>query len=252
MSKEAIYHALRDGGLSPAGACAMMGNMWAESGLKSDNVQDNCTLNDFDYTYAVENGMITRWQFMVDRFGYGLCQWTLASRKDALYAFAKEKGVPISDERTQCEFCVEELRKDFSDLYKYLCTTEDVPKATERICAEFERPAVNNFAVRINAALGYYREFGETECTGDSCQIDLPEESEMCSVDMRVLKRGMKGRDVFLAQCGMLDIGLDLGKYGADGDFGECTEKAVMDLQENCEIESTGIINCDTWKIIIK
>lgn len=252
MSKEAIYHALRDGGLSPAGACAMMGNMWAESGLRSNNVQDNCPMSDSDYTYNVDNGIMSKWQFETDRYGYGLCQWTLDSRKDALFLFAKSKGVSISDEQMQCEFCLKELRENFGDLYKYLCTTEDTPKATEQICAEFERPAVNNFAVRINAALGYYREFGETECTGDSCPIDLPEESEMCSVDMRVLKRGMKGRDVFLAQCGMLDIGLDLGKYGADGDFGECTEKAVMDLQENCEIEPTGIINCDTWKIIIK
>ena len=255
MSEKTIYQTLRDGGLSPCGACAMMGNMWAESGLRSNNVQDNCPMSDSDYTYNVDNRIISKWQFETDRYGYGLCQWTLDSRKDALYLFAKAKGVSISDEQIQCEFCLKELREDFDSLYKYLCTTEDLPKATERICAEFERPAVNNFSARINAAQRYYNQFAdqtvEKPCGGGSCPIEIPAD-ETCSVDIRVLKRGMKGRDVFLAQCGMLDIGLDLGKYGADGDFGECTEKAVMDLQENCEIEPTGIINCDTWKIIIK
>ena len=58
MSEQTIYNALRAGGLSPAGACAMMGNMYCESGLRSDNVQDNCAMGDSDYTWNVDNGGI--------------------------------------------------------------------------------------------------------------------------------------------------------------------------------------------------
>ena len=31
----------------------------------------------------------------------------------------------------------------------------------------------------------------------------------------------------------LIDIGYDLGKYGSDGDFGECTEIAVMQFQRD-------------------
>ena len=39
MSVRDIYYSLRAGGLSPAGACAIMGNMHAESVMMSNNVQ---------------------------------------------------------------------------------------------------------------------------------------------------------------------------------------------------------------------
>lgn len=249
MSEQTIYDALRAGGLSPAGACAMMGNMWAESGLKSNNVQDNCPMGDRDYTYNVEQGIMTRWQFMSDRYGYGLCQWTLDSRKDRLYLFAKEKAVPISDEQMQCEFCLVELREDFDGLYQYLCATEDLPKAAERICAEFERPFVNNFSDRINAAQRYYNQLvGNTGgCSDDACQIDIPTE-QTAAVTMRILRRGDLGRDVLLLQSGLKDMQL----YGAklDGDFGPATEAAVKKLQQSKGIEQTGVADQKTLEII--
>lgn len=262
MSKEAIYHALRDGGLSPAGACAMMGNMWAESGLRSNNVQDNCPMSDSDYTYNVDNGIISKWQFETDRYGYGLCQWTLDSRKDALFLFAKAKGVSISDEAMQCEFCLKELRENFGGLYKYLCTTEDTPKATEQICAEFERPAVNNFSVRINAAQAYFNKLvGASEymgCGEDSCPVDLPfapvepigqAAGEGAAIPVRVLKQGDLGRDVFLLQCGLQDMGINCGL--PDGDFGLNTKEAVMTLQRDKGLNPTGIADSSVWEIIL-
>lgn len=252
MSEKLIYQTLRDGGLSPCGACAMMGNMWAESGLRSNNVQDNCPMSDSDYTYNVDNGIISKWQFETDRYGYGLCQWTLDSRKDALFLFAKAKGVSISDEAMQCEFCLGELREDFDGLYKYLCTTEDLPKATERICAEFERPAVNNFSVRINAAQRYYNQLVGSDggCDGDSCPIGIPAD-EICSVNVRVLKKGDLGRDVYLLQCGLNDAGYTCGK--ADGDFGRNTENAVKELQKAKGLEPvSGIADAAVWAEILK
>lgn len=251
MSEQTIYQALRNGGLSPAGACAMMGNMWAESGLRSNNVQDNCPMGDSDYTYNVDNGIMSKWQFETDRYGYGLCQWTLDSRKDALYIFAKGRHVSISDEQMQCEFCLSELRRDFAELYSYLCTTEDLPKATERICAEFERPAVNNFAVRINEAQKYYNKLAADEvgsCSGDACPIEAP--PEPCTIIVRTLKRGALGRDVFLLQCGLNDMQFNCGK--PDGDFGDKTESAIKMLQNSKGEEPTGIADKSIWQTVLK
>ena len=249
MSEQTIYDALRTGGLSPSGVCAMMGNMWCESALKSNNVQDNCTLGDFDYTNAVDSGTITRWQFMADAFGYGLCQWTYSTRKDQLYMLAREKGVSISNEQMQCEFCITELKQDFEELYAYLCSTDDLSTATQRICAEYERPAVNNFADRINAAQRFYNEIVEPEdaCT-DVCPIEIP--AEPSSVTVRTLKRGDLGRDVFLLQCGLMDMRYDCGV--PDGDFGLITEEAVNELQRAYGLEPTGIADNAVWTIILK
>lgn len=253
MSEKTIYKALRNGGLSPAGACAMMGNMWAESGLRSNNVQDNCPMSDSDYTYNVDHGIMTKWQFETDRYGYGLCQWTLDTRKDALFLFAKAAGVSIADERMQCDFCLEELHNDFTQLYQYLCTTENLAKAAERICAEFERPTVNNFAVRINAAQRYFKELAVNDsCSDDTCPITpapIPD-GETCQVNVRILRKGDMGRDVFLLQCGLSDMGIDCGI--PDGDFGIRTEAAVKALQKNCELDPTGIADHATWQILFQ
>lgn len=253
MSEKTIYQTLRNGGLSPAGACAMMGNMWAESGLKSNIVEKRCTMGDFDYTYAVDNGTITRWQFMADAYGYGLCQWTYSSRKADLFEFARSEGVSIGDEKMQCEFCLFELQRDYAQLYAYLCNTDDLPEATKRICAEYERPAVNNFADRINAAQRYFNQLaygGNGECTDDACPIEPTSPDAVCSVDVRILSQGCLGRDVFLLQCGLQDMGFDCGM--PDGDFGVNTKEAVLSLQRDSGMIPSGIADAPVWQTILR
>ena len=251
MSEQTIYDGLRAGGLSPAGACAMMGNMACESALRSDNVQDNCPLGDKDYTYNVENGIISKWQFMTDAYGYGLCQWTLGARKCALYEFAKVRGARISDEDMQVQFCINELAglDEYADLYAYLRTTEDLAKATERICAEYERPAVNNFADRINAAQRYFKQLAAGDCGGDACPIVINQE-ELVAVEVRVLGRGSLGRDVFLLQNGLKDMQLYSAKL--DGDFGPATEAAVKQLQQTMGMELSGVADQAVWQTILQ
>lgn len=248
MSEQNIYQNLRAGGLSPAGTAAMMGNMWCESTLKSDIVEKRCPMGDRDYTYNVDNGLITKWQFETDAYGYGLCQWTYYTRKEALYLFAKGLGVSIGDEQMQCAFCIEELKKDYQSLYQFLCNTDDLPTAAKRICSEYEQPAVNNYADRINAAQRFFNQLGNEECEDDTCPVELPTES--CDVPVRVLRRGDLGRDVFLLQCGLMDMRFDCG--APDGDFGLITEEAVTELQRANGIEPTGIADQQTWSLILK
>lgn len=247
MSEITIYETLRAGGLSSAGACAMLGNMFCESALISNNVQNNCPMGDSDYTYNVDNGLMTRWQFMSDSYGYGLCQWTFSGRKDYLYMFARKMGVSIGDEQMQCLFCLEELQRDYSELYRYLCDTDDLPKATERICAEFERPAVNNFADRINAAQRFFNQLTREDCGDDSCPISIPAD-QTTTVTVRVLKRGDLGRDVFLFQCGLIDIGFNCGV--PDGDFGLNTEQATKELQRTNGLDPSGVADQRTLNIV--
>ena len=244
MGDQTIYNALRSGGLSRTGACAMMGNMFCESGLKSTNVEDRCPIGDSDYTYNVDRGIIPAQTFIPDRYGYGLCQWTSPERKAALLQTSIDKCCSIGNEKMQCEFCIHELKKDYPSLYKYLCETDDLPKATERICSEFEKPAVNNFAARINAAQGYYNRLA----VGDSVDPP-PDQVEPVTITVRVLKRGDLGRDVFLLQCGLTDMKFNCGV--PDGDFGKNTEAAVQDLQKANGLDPDGTAGQKEWQIIM-
>lgn len=246
MSEQTIYNALRAGGLSPAGACAMMGNMWAESALRSNNVQDNCMMSDSDYTYNVDHDIISKETFANGKYGYGLCQWTFPSRAAALYDYARTFGVSIGDEQMQCGFCIEELKRYYVGLYRDLCTTNNLPEATKRICAEYEQPAVNNFADRINAAQRYFNQLANGDCS-DACPIEIPEETS--AINVRILKKGCFGRDVFLLQAGLLDMGFDCGF--PDGDFGKNTEEAVRQLQKANSLEETGVADWFVWQTVL-
>lgn len=65
-----------------------------------------------------------------------------------------------------------------------------------------------------------------------------------------LIKRGSKCNLVRIAQEKLIAKGYSLSKYGADGDFGSETEKAVKELQKNSNIAVDGIIGNDTWAVL--
>ena len=56
----------------------------------------------------------------------------------------------------------------------------------------------------------------------------------------RILKNGCEGPDVKTLQEYLLKLDYDLGKYGADGDFGDCTEIAVEKFQKDHKLTADG------------
>lgn len=63
---------------------------------------------------------------------------------------------------------------------------------------------------------------------------------EMHELGDRVLKNGSKGDDVKALQDALIKLGYDLGKWGADGDFGDCTEIAVRSFQTQMDLKADG------------
>ena len=57
----------------------------------------------------------------------------------------------------------------------------------------------------------------------------------------RTIRNGDEGGDVRLMQEYLLELGYDLGKWGADGDFGDATELAVTEFQVVEELEADGV-----------
>ena len=56
----------------------------------------------------------------------------------------------------------------------------------------------------------------------------------------RLLKIGREGADVKLMQEYLIGLGYDLGRWGADGDFGDATELAVMEFQKDHGLDDDG------------
>lgn len=159
MSELSILKAFVSAGMTPVGACAMGGNIQAESGFKSNIAQRGMTeMSDAEYTASADHGYIL---FSRDGVGYGLCQWTYKTRKAALLKFAQGCGKSVGDEAMQTEFCIAELQADYPALWSYLCETQDITEATERICAEYERPAVNNSLTRTMFANNLFMRYGD-------------------------------------------------------------------------------------------
>lgn len=68
----------------------------------------------------------------------------------------------------------------------------------------------------------------------------------------RTLRNGDEGADVKELQSLLIQKGYDLGRWGADGDFGDATEMAVRAFQEAAGIEIDGIVGKDTYAALTK
>ena len=142
-NEEKIWNFLKSKGLNDFGAAALMGNLYAESGLNPRNLQNTyeCKLglSDDEYTAAVDSGEYKN--FVRDCAGYGLAQWTHWSRKEALLNHAKTCGASIGDLEAQLGYLYKELSRSFATVLKILKTALSVREASDVVLLKFERPA---------------------------------------------------------------------------------------------------------------
>ena len=248
MSAQTIFTRLVDAGMSAVGACAMLGNMQAESALRANNVQAGCGYSDEDYTAMVDAGQLD----FIDAVGYGLCQWTYGPRKLKLLNYARSRGSSIGDENMQVDFCILELRSEYPGLWLYLCDATGIYEAAEKICTGYERPAVDNSGQRAAYANEFYMMLGgmtvpeqDTIAGGASPSPTEPE----AYWPPRVLAMGMFGPDVVALQ-GLL-IAHDYAA-GITGTFDNATKIKVMAFQAEHGLIGDGIVGPLTWEALTK
>ena len=241
QAAQRIYSALREGGLSVAGAAAVLGNMQAESALRSDNAQDGMSpYSDKDYTARADAGEL---DFAADAVGYGLCQWTYPTRKAALLRFARSRGKSLGDEAMQTEFCMRELREDYPGLWQYLCGDCNLSGAVALFCREFERPAVDNSRQRLRHAEKWLELLKDCHCEERSDVAIRSPDSEYWPP--RTIARGMSGEDVLIWQALMRARGYDCP---AQGLFEEKTLEATLSFQKSRQLHADGIPGPITWR----
>ena len=251
MSAQTIYIKLIEAGMSPVGACAMLGNMQDESALRANNVQDGYGYSDEQYTAMVDGGGLDAgYSFIYDSIGYGLCQWTFSPRKKNMLDFHRARNKSIGDEDTQVDFCIQELRTEYPMLWLFLCSATGVAEAAERICKEYERPAETNVNSRERAAFAneFYMQFGGMTVPEQGTIAGGASPSPTVEVEKywppRVLAYGMAGPDVVALQ-GLL-IAHDYAA-GITGTFDNATKIKVMAFQAEHGLIGDGIVGPLTW-----
>lgn len=262
MSARDIYAKLIAAGLTHEGACGLMGNMQAESTLKANIAQRGMTaLSDEEYTKQTDSYPVSQARFVYDGVGYGLCQWTYWSRKQALFNFAQEHGASVGDEGMQVDFCISELKNDYPGLWALLCSVKDIYTAASEVCTVYERPAVNNITVRAGYAnqlanRAKREEWGNNPSVayGDSSLYKGAEstdgtESAEVYWPPRVICEGMSGDDVAAAQALLKARG---GDVVITGDFDRRFKNRVMEWQSFNGLAADGIIGAATWAALLR
>jgi len=68
----------------------------------------------------------------------------------------------------------------------------------------------------------------------------------------RTIRYGCEGQDVKLMQEMLLKLGYDLGSWGCDGDFGDCTDLALRAFQKDSGLETNGKAEKETLQALEK
>lgn len=249
---QTIYNLLRGYGLSEAGAIGVIGNWQAESNCEPNRVQGDFSpyrTGSKQYVADVTSGKISRDQFGHDGRGFGFYQLTYFSRKLGYYDHWKKSGKALDDAGLQVEYAVIELKRDFPNLYQFLCSTADIYSATDRVCREFERPAVNNVQARYEAALRIRKEL---DLSGQSTVGQVKPEPESTTEEQkietwppRVIDEHCSGwAEVWLLQSLLKCRGYNVL---VDGIWGSVMTDKVKQFQTESGLYADGVVGKNTY-----
>ena len=152
--EQKIWNYFKSKGLNNYGCAGLLGNLQAESGLRSNNLQNTYETklgySDDGYVTAVDNSTYTN--FIYDAAGFGLAQWTYWSRKKSLYEYAKSKNKSIGDLEMQLEFLYKELSENYKSVLTTLKTAKSVKEASNVVLLKFECPYDQSVAMQNKRA----------------------------------------------------------------------------------------------------
>lgn len=252
-----IYNRLLQNGLTEAGAIGMLGNWQAESNCEPSRVQGDFSpyrTASKQYVADVTTGKITRDQFGHDGKGFGLYQLTYFSRKLGYYDFWKQSGKALDDATLQTDYAIIELKRDCPNLYKFLCTTNDIYAATDRICREFERPYHNNVDARYQSALQIKNQI---DLSGQSTMGQVKPEPESTTEVPKLETWPPRTIDEHCsgwAEVWLLQALLKCRGYNVlvDGIFGDALTHKVKQFQSENGLDPDGAVGPITWKRLME
>lgn len=218
-TEKAIWEYLAGKGLNAYAVAGLMGNLYAESRLNSCNLQNsyNKSLNmtDAQYTAAVDNGSYGN--FVKDKAGYGLAQWTYHTRKQALFDYAKKAGASIGSLDMQLAFLWDELQ-GYKSVISTLKGAKSVRAASDAVLLGFEKPADQSEGVqkkRAEYGEAYYKKYAGGQ------QAAVPQEKPQAAAGVP-----------FKVKVDILDLNIRTGAGTNYAKTGEHTGKGVFTIVE--------------------
>ncbi len=178
-TEQIIWNYLKSKGLNDYAVAGIMDNLYAESGLRPNNLQNTYEkklgMTDASYTAAVDDGSYDN--FVKDNAGYGLAQWTYYTRKQDLLDFAKGKAVSIGDLQMQLDFLWDEIQK-YNTVMEVLNNATSVREASDIVLIKYEAPADQSEAVQIKRASygqAYYDKYASAASVQPVPTTEYPE-----------------------------------------------------------------------------
>ena len=203
-NEKTIWDYLKGKGLNDYAVAGIMGNLYAESGLNPQNLQNNGNtklgMTDAEFTAAYDKGQYSN--FVRDGYGYGLAQWTYWSRKQALADFAKAAGKSIGDLGMQLDYLWKELQ-GYTAVMNTLKAAASVRAASDVILSQFERPADQGTAVqekRAGYGMTYYNKYAATKVAGTLYRVQVGAYSKKENADKQLAEVQGKGFEAFITQ----------------------------------------------------
>jgi len=168
--QEHMYRTFRKAGMTVEGACAVLGQIQHEGVFISNNAEDSKKIVDAIYTRQVDNGIITKHQFMYDGIGYGYAQWTFPDRKGLMYDFHRARGKSIGDSETQIAFLLWEMQHSFPIQWRLVTSSHDLADISWQLLDKWENPDGKEAQkpIRYKSAKGFYDQFKDLDIEGTS------------------------------------------------------------------------------------
>lgn len=244
--EKVIWNFLSGKGLNDFAVAGIIGNLYAESGLKSNNLQNSYEtklgMSDASYTEKVDDGSYTN--FVKDAAGYGLAQWTYYTRKQGLYDLANSKKVSISNLTMQLEWLWTELQ-GYKTVMSAAKSATSIRAVSDVMLKDFEKPKDQSESVqkkRAEYGQNYYNKYAKnasssttSSSTGTTTSSVVP---SVASSNPN-LKNGSTGAQVTLLQHDLnyvMKSGLNV-----DGSFGPKTKTALIAFQKKYGLSQDGI-----------
>lgn len=228
-NEKTIWDFLSGKALNDYAVAGIMGNLYAESGLNANNLQNayekKLGLTDAEYTAQVDNGKYTN--FVKDSAGYGLAQWTYWSRKEALLKYAQTQKKSIGDLTMQLEFLWKELQ-GYKAVMNVLNSAKSIREASDVILTQYEKPADQSEAVKVkraNFGKTYYDKYATKQAeTGKVLyRVQTGAFSKKANANALAAKLKAKGHDTYIVkvgdlykvQCGAFSVKANADKLAA-------------------------------------
>ena len=106
-----------------------------------------------------------------------------------------------------------------------------------------------SYALSYGKIVGYGRpKYGKKT---NAAKPNTNTSKEVCSVELNILRRGNEGTQVKALQLLLIGNDCSCGEWGADGDFGDSTEKAVIEYQDKHGLTRDGVVGPVTWSKLL-